>query len=138
MSVLDPPATPYNGTNFTITGMIQLDQNVDTDITASGMWSSDDEPQETTSPPYPTSLTFQPLATNSSGVYTLTVSVRPSDNSPYIVGNNGSTIYNLVVRRKFCSYYSLIMTYLHHQLFPPDPLPLLWYHIASWMNVERS
>ena len=138
VSVLDPPATPYNGTNFTITGMIQLDQNVDTDITASGMWSSSDEPQETISPPYPTSLTFQPLATNSSGVYTLTVSVRPSDNSPYMVGNNGSTIYNLVVRRKFCSYYSLIMTYLHHQLFPPDPLPLLWYHVASWMTVEKS
>ena len=101
VSVLDPPAIPYNGTVFTITGVVLLDQHVDTDVTASGMWSGVGGSQETISPPYPTSLTFQPLATNSSGEYTLTVSVRPSDDSPYIVGNSGSTSYNLVVRRKF-------------------------------------
>ena len=101
VSVLDPPAIPYNGTVFTITGVVLLDQHVDTDVTASGMWSGVGGSQEITSPPYPTSLTFQLLATNSSGEYTLTVSVRPSDDSPYIVGNSGSTSYNLVVRRKF-------------------------------------
>ena len=118
VSVLNPPATPYNGTNFTITGVVQLDQNVDTDVTASGMWSGDDEPQETTTPPYPTIFTFQPLATNSSGEYTLTVSVRPSDNSPYILGNNGSTTYNVMVQRKlmwynyhfFCMHFIVSLT----------------------------
>ena len=103
VSVLGHP-TLYNGTNLTITGVAQLDQNVDTDVTASGMWSSDDEPQETTAPPYPTNLSFQPLATNSSGEYTLTISVRPLDNSPYILGINGSTTYNVMVQRKLMWY----------------------------------
>ena len=86
--------------------MVELDENVDTDVTVSGTWSNNGGVfQETTSPPYPTNLTFQPLATNSSDVYILTVSVRPSDNSPYIVGNNGSTSYSLVVRRKLAIYY---------------------------------
>ena len=77
---------------------------MDTAVIASGMWSNGGILQESTytSLPYQTSLRFHPLATNSSGVYTLTVFVRPSDNSPYIVGNSGSTSYNLVVRRKFC------------------------------------
>ena len=99
MSVSEHPI-PYNGTIFTLTGVVQLDQSVDTDITASGVWSTGDGPQETTSPPYPTNITFQPLASNSSGEYTLTVTVRPSDNSQFIVGNSASTTYNLVVQRK--------------------------------------
>ena len=78
---------------------------MDTDVTVSGTWSKDSGVfQETTSPPYQTSLTLQPLATNSSGVYILTIFVRPSDNSPYIVGNNESISYNLVVRREFAIY----------------------------------
>ena len=141
VSVLDPPATPYNGTIFTITGVVQLDWNVDTDITASGMWSGDGVSQEITTPPYPTILNFQPLATSSSGEYNLTVSVRSSDNSSYIVGNSGNTSYNLVVRRKFCSHYVLFMgnVYIsHHQLFPPTPLLLPLYLVTPRMVVERS
>ena len=98
VSVNDHP-TPYNGTVFTLTGVVELHQSVDTDITASGVWSSGGL-QETTFPPFPTSLTFQPLASDSSGEYILTVTVRPSDNSPFIVENNGSTAYNLMVQRK--------------------------------------
>ena len=86
--------------------MVELDQSVDTDVTASGLWSNNGGVfQETMSPPYLTNLTFRPLATDSSDVYTLTVSVRPSDSSPYVVGNNGSTEYSLVVQRKFYSQY---------------------------------
>ena len=116
ISVLDPPATPYNGTVFTITGIVQLDQNVDTAVTISGMWSnSGGVAQDSTSPPYPTSLTFHPLATNSSGMYTLTVSVRASDNSQYIVGNNGSVSYSVIVRRKFIYInYSIIVQNHYH------------------------
>ena len=100
VSVRDHP-TPYNGTVFILTGVVQLHQSVNTDITASGMWSSGgDGSQETTSPPYPTSLTFQPLASDSSGEYILTVTVRPSDNAPFIVESNGTTTYNLVVQCK--------------------------------------
>ena len=97
---VNDPLTPYNGTVFTLTGVVQLDQSVNTDITVSGMWSTGNGPQETTSPPYPTSLSFQPLTSDSSGEYLLTVTIRPSDNSPFIVGSSGSTTYNLVVQRK--------------------------------------
>ena len=95
-------STPYNGTVFTLTGVVQLDQSVDTDVTVLGVWSSGAAPQETTSPPYAyrTNLTFQPLTSDSSREYTLNVTVRPSDNSPFIVGNSDSTTYNLVVQRK--------------------------------------
>ena len=100
ISVSDHP-TPYNGTNFTLTGVVELHQSVDTDISVSGVWSNGDGSQETTSPPYPTNLTFRPLTSDSSGEYVLTVTVRPSENSLFIVGSNGSTTYNLVVQRKF-------------------------------------
>ena len=103
-SLVPPPSisivshsTPYNGTNFTLTGVVMLDPSVGTGVIASGVWSSDGSPQETLSPPYPTNLNFRPLATNSSGDYTLTVTVRPSDDSMFIVGNNGSRSYSLTV-----------------------------------------
>ena len=97
--------TPYNGTNFTLTGVVQLSDYIDTDVTVLGVWSSISNSQETslqesTESPYPTDLTFQPLATNSTGEYTLTVTVRASDDSEFILGNSGSTTYNLVVTRE--------------------------------------
>ena len=93
--------TPYNGTNFTLTGVVQLSVYVDTPVTVLGVWSSGDDPQETTIPPYPTDLPFQPLATDSSGEYTLTFIVYPSDNSEFILSRNGSVTYNVVVAREF-------------------------------------
>ena len=96
--------TPYNGTNFTLTAEIELHPNVDTNVTVARTWynSNGKEVQlETTitSPPYLTNLTFQPLATNSSGVYTLVITVQPLDNSSFIVDNLGAMSYNLTVRR---------------------------------------
>ena len=94
-------STPYNGTNFTLSGQIDLHPNEDTNVIVSGTWSSDNGPQEAVlSPPYLTNLTFQPLATNSSGEYTITASIRPSDNSLFVVGNNNSASYTLTVRRE--------------------------------------
>ena len=83
-----------------MTGEVEVHPSVDTNVIVSGMWSSDDTSQETTSPPYLTNLTFQPLATNSSGEYTITASVRPSDNSQFIVENGNSASYTLTVRRE--------------------------------------
>ena len=100
ISIRDHP-TPYNGTNFTLIGELELHPSVDTNVMVSEMWSGvDDASQETTSPPYLTNLTFQPLASNSSGEYTITVSVRPSDNSQFIVENSNSASYTLTVRRE--------------------------------------
>ena len=127
------PFTPYNGTVFTLTGVVQLDQSVDTDITVSGVWSSGDGPQETTSPPYPTNLTFQPLTTDSSGEYILTVTVRSSDNSPFIVENNSSATYNLVVQRKSLNLdaqFLKILALCSQRYLPVPPLSP-WHHITS-------
>ena len=101
VSILKPSTIPYNGTVFTLTGIVQLDPRVDTNVTVLGQWSGSSDPEEAISAPYSTSLLFQPLATNSSGIYTLTVAVRPSDNSPYIVGSSGSNNCSLTVKRKF-------------------------------------
>ena len=73
---------------------------MDTPVTVLGVWSSGENPQESTTSPYPTDLLFQPLATDSSGEYTLTVTVRPSDNSEFILSRNGSVTYDLVVTRE--------------------------------------
>ena len=110
---------------FKITGVVQLDQNVDTAVTTSGMWSSSGGVLQDSTSPYPTSLTFHPLATNSSGVYTLTVTIRPSDNSQYIVGNNGSTSYSVVVRRKLKLdyFYSIILLYNNYYYYVSSALP---------------
>ena len=92
-------STPYNGTNFTLSGQINLHPNEDTNVIVSGTWSSDVGLQEAVlSPPYLINLTFQPLATNSSGEYTITAYVRPLDNSPFVIGNNNSASYTLIVR----------------------------------------
>ena len=104
VSILDH-VTPYNGTNFTLTGVVQLSDYVDTDVTVLEVWSSNSNPQETclqqsTESSYLTDLIFQPLATNSTGEYTLMVTVRTSDDSEFILGSSGSTTYNLMVTRE--------------------------------------
>ena len=55
VSIIDHPI-PYNGTLFTLSGVAQLDHTVDTNVTAVGIWSDSDGPQETASPPYQTDL----------------------------------------------------------------------------------
>ena len=98
--------SPYNGTVFNLTGRIQLDPGmVNTDITVTWVWSLGGnmlETQTTSSRPHRITITFNPLATNSSGQYNLNLTVIPSENSEYIIGNrDGSTVYDLMVERKF-------------------------------------
>ena len=95
-SVLPHP-TAYNGTNLTITGSIDLDSNVNTPVTFSGMWTGDTVPQVITASPYQIMLSLLPVATDSSGEYTVTYTIRSSDNSPHIIEYNGIDNYNLVV-----------------------------------------
>ena len=113
LSIVEHPI-PYNGTNFTLSGVASLDPSVDTDITAIGVWSATDDVgtlQVSNSPPYQTDLEFQPLATDSSDEYILNVTFGPSDDSPFIAENIGSLVYNLVVQRKqinvLCTSYEV-------------------------------
>ena len=100
VSIINPSLPPYNGTNYALTGMVEVDENVDTAVTVTVVWSSNSGPQETISPPYLTSLTFAPLTPNSSREYTLSVTVRSSGSSAFIQSNTGSSTYNLIVQRK--------------------------------------
>ena len=95
-----PHPTAYNGTNLTITGELQLDPNVDTPVTTEGMWCGDSIPQVTTVPPYQINRLFLPVATNSSGEYTMTYTICSSDLSSYIVAYNGTDSYSFTAIRK--------------------------------------
>lgn len=105
VSVVGQSVTPYNGTVFTVTGALQLDKSiVNLDTTATWVWSFRGtmlKYQETVSPLHESVFTFQPLATDSSGEYTISVTLAPTDNSALIVENSISATYNLFVLRKF-------------------------------------
>ena len=85
---------------MTITGRIDLDSNVNTPVTISGMWTGDTVPQVITASPYQIMLSLLPVATDSSGEYTVTYTIRSSDNSPHITEYNGTDSYTLAVARK--------------------------------------
>ena len=99
-------ATPYNGTNFTLAAMIEVDTaQVDTDIMTIVLWSRDNHDgvllnRLTQTSSSLANLTFRPLTTNSSGNYTLNASVI-SINSDFILDSNVVTVYNLIVQRAF-------------------------------------
>jgi hypothetical protein len=95
-----PHPTAYNGTNLTITGSIDLDSNVNTPVTVSGIWTGDTVPQVIIVSPYHIMLSLLPVATGSSGEYTVTYTIRSSDNSPHIIEYSGHGSYNLAVIRK--------------------------------------
>jgi hypothetical protein len=95
-----PHSTAYNGTNLTITGSIDLDSNVNTPVTVSGMWNGDTVPQVITIPPYQIMLSLLPVATDSSGEYTVTYTIRSSDKSPHFIEYSGQDSYNLEVSCK--------------------------------------
>ena len=85
---------------MTITGRIDLDSNVNTPVTISGMWTGDTVPQVIIIPPYQIMLSLLPVATDSSGEYTVTYTIRSSDNSSHIIEYSGQDSYNLAVARK--------------------------------------
>ena len=101
-------ATPYNGTIFTLTAMIEVDtMHVATEVMTMVTWSHDDyygvsvlvDISTQTSSSW-VNLTFQPLTANSSGNYTLNATVMPIS-SDFILESNRITFYNLIVQRAF-------------------------------------
>ena len=126
---------------FTLTGRVIFNHqsSVDTPVTISTIWSSSSGLPEATDD---YSLIFQPIATNSSGMFTLTVTIQPSDNSEFIVGSSGNASYNLVVRGKsrMIDDHGILSSgvFCLLQLFPHDLQILPLYHVVNWMTVERS
>ena len=125
LSIAEHPI-PYNGTIFTLSGVASLGSSVNTDVTAVGIWSAADDdgsPQVSTSPPFQINLEFRPLATDSSNEYILNVTFRPSDESPFIIENNGSIVYDLMVQ---CKQEKIIMCmvfkwFIMYTALPPRP-----------------
>ena len=115
---------------------------MDTPVTISTIWSSSSGLPEATSQTDDYSLTFQPIATNSSGTFTLTVTIQPTDNSEFIVGSSGNASYNLVVRgeSRMIDDHGILSSgvFCLLQLFPHDLQILPLYHVMNWMTVERS
>lgn len=108
VSVINHPV-PYNGTYFTLSGIVQLDSSVNTNVTVVSVWSGNDSPQVTSFPPYQNDLTFQPLGPYNSTDYILNVTVAPTDNSPFIAQSKGSIEYTLTVQRKLIDFVTLLV-----------------------------
>ena len=81
---------PYNGTVFSLTGVLQLDKNiVDTGVSVMWVWSLNGrelDTQTTSASPHEITISFNPLATNSSGLYSLNLTIMP--NNPLYVTYN--------------------------------------------------
>ena len=90
--------------------MAQLNLTVvDTETTVMWTWSYNGgvlETRATTSPsPHQITTTFRPLTTDSSGRYSLNVTVVSARSPEYIRENSdGGTLYDLIVERKLESY----------------------------------
>ena len=137
VSILDPLTAPYIGTVFNLIGIVNFNhQSVDTAVTTSRIWSGSNGLPQTTSQNND-SLIFQPITTNTSGVYTLTVTVRPSDDSGFIVGSSGSASYNLVVNCKLVmQLFIMVMEYLSALHLYSSSLPTSCYRccISTWLR----
>ena len=104
VTVSEDAFQPYNGTVFNLTGVLQLDTSiVNTDVIVTWVWSLDGQEldrQNTFAPLHEITISFNPLTTNSSGLYSLHLIVDPIDTT-YVAGNINSTTYNLSVQSEF-------------------------------------
>ena len=94
---------PYSGTNFNLTGMIQMNVDImDTDIAIIWVWSLAEKTLKihNTTLCCQSTITFEPLTTYSSGLYNLQVTIQSIYNSLYITESCASTVYHLTVQRK--------------------------------------
>ena len=102
MTVSEGAFQPYNGTVFILTGMLELDTSlVDTVVVLTWIWSLNGEELDrwyTNTLPHRITIPFNPLTTNSSGLYSLNVDVDPFDPAFIIPNRNSSTTYNLSVQ----------------------------------------
>ena len=113
----------YNGTNFSLTCILTLNDAVDTPVSVEGMWmrgsdilqTSDDsciEVLDTTvvDSTYEVTLSFKPLGneTRDGGSYTCNATVEPqpdSANAQFVQGNSGLREYELLVDGKLVYIY---------------------------------
>ena len=105
VTVNEGPSPAYNGTVYNLTGVLQLDTSiVDTGVTVMWVWSLNGQilvTQSTSAAPHRITISFNPLATNNSGLYDLNLNLVPI-NPQYVEGNNdSSTTHRLTVLSEF-------------------------------------
>ena len=104
MMVNEGPFPAYNGTVYNLTGVLQLDTTiVDTDVAVMWVWSLNGQVsvrRSTSAAPHMITIPFNPLATDSSGLYDLNLNIVPR-NPQYIEGNNNSVTHRLTVLSEF-------------------------------------
>ena len=91
---------------MSLQGTARLHPSVDTDVTVTGLWRRQDlspfttVTQTTDAPIYNTTLTFDPLRSESAdgGNYVYTVSVTPAQSTPFIMSNMADESYTLTVQ----------------------------------------
>ena len=107
----------YNGTNFTLTCTITLNEAVDTSVNVVDTWTKDGDSMAleneecidisnakstSTSNVYVTTLTFNPLGneTRHGGSYACNANVEPNPDSTFVQGNSNTMDYVLIVEGK--------------------------------------
>ena len=103
--VNEPPFPAYNGTVYSLTGVLQLDTTiVDTNVIVMWEWSRNGRVsvrRSTLVAPHMITIPFNPLATGDSGLYSLNLDIQPR--LTFDVGGNSdsSTTHNLTVLSEF-------------------------------------
>ena len=90
--VIEPVGTPYNGSEYILSCIVTVDDSVNTEITISSQWmvtnSTDNtisDGSETEELEHQHTLTFSPLRSEDSGVYTCNATITPNENMKFIV-----------------------------------------------------
>ena len=132
-SPVDFFSTPYSGTVFTLTCVVELESEVDTSVTVLTSWTKDDielnntsritvdsEAMLITTSTYGSDVVFRPLSNRGSGDdgnYTCLAEIRDDE---YITGSSSSDTQTILVegQHKLCSSHnvrsSLLQTWAHH------------------------
>ena len=125
MIIANVTGTVYAGTSLNLSCDYTLSISVDTDITTSATWTinntvldiSDDDDDSISSDGV--SLIFSPLTTTYTGIYTCTLTITPSSQTPHVTVQEPveSSEENIIVQSKVHSILHVIVYYI----IPPPP-----------------
>ena len=109
--MIEPVGTPYNGSEYILSCTVTVDDSVDTNITISSQWmmspdtdttdNTISDSSETEELEHQHSLTFRPLRSGDSGVYTCTAAITPEEEgAEFILGSSANETEDVTVQSK--------------------------------------
>ena len=112
--VIEEVGMPFNGTQFTLSCIVTVDNAVDTDINISSQWlnnratvmtgNTTSESSEGIDHVHRHNLTFSPLRSHDQGMYTCTAAVSGTEENKFIRGTSSDTTTTVTVRSEYNSY----------------------------------